>query len=361
MGHEDPQARAADRLQVSLGAEAPADWEDLVASDPDADFFHTRAWTGSVAAAYPNRTALWLTARAGRRLVAGLAALERTGGRVELIESSLEGTSGGPLVAGDLPADFAETLARLLLDRFHELRAGLLGSLSVSLNAGHERRFGALLREDPRWRRHDHPAAVVPLEGGMEQIERERLNRTKRKERNRALRSGVEVTVTRDPGRVAAYYPVYLEAAGRWGVEPAPLELLQALLTLPDSENPGRGGAFFTCVELEGKVVGGHLNLVYGDRVTAWSGVTDPRLARSHFPATAAICNDLEEACRRGARQLDLGGSGGSANLETFKKAFGAVEEVRGWYTSDTIALRALRGVRDLLRGRPAGGGAGRS
>lgn len=359
--YHDPQARAADRLQVALGAAAPDDWEELVASDPDADFFHTRAWTDAVAATYPNRTALWMTVRAGERLVAGLAAVERTGRRVELVESSLEGTSGGPVVAGDLPADFAETLARLLLDRFHDLRGGLLSSLSVSLNSGHERRFGDLLREDSRWMRHDHPAAVVPLEGGIEVVEHERLNRTKRKERNRAERGGVEVSVTRDPGRVAAYYPVYLEAAANWGVEPAPLELLQALLAIPETRDLGRGAAFFTCVELEGRVIGGHLNLVYGDRVVAWSGVTDPRFARSHFPATAAICNDLEEACRRGASRLDLGGSGGSSNLETFKKAFGAVEETRGWYTSDTSALRLLRAVRRLLPGRGARSGAGRS
>lgn len=353
-------AGATGGLQVVLAGEAPDDWEELVAADPDADFFHTRAWTRAVAEAYPDRTALWLTVRTGARLAAGLAAVQTNGRRVELIESSLEGTSGGPLVAGDLPVDLAEALASLLLDRFFDLRAGWMGSLSLSLNAGHERRFGDLLHADGRWLRHEHPAAVIPLDGGIEVVERERVKKTKRNERNRALRRGVELTSTRDPERVAAYYPIYLEATGRWGVQPAPLSLLQALLDGPDEAGAGRGTAFFTCVELEGRVVGGHLNLVYGDRVIAWNGVTDPAVASSHFPATAAIWGDLEESCRRGMRWLDLGGSGGVVKLETFKKSFGAIEEQRGWYTSETPELRLARGLRSRL-GRRAGGGGGAS
>lgn len=358
--HADRQVAEAGRLQVGLAAEPPDDWEELVAADPDADFFHTRDWTWAVAAAYPDRSALWLTVRAGSRLVAGLAAVQTVDRRVERIESSLEGTSGGPLVAGDLPVEMAASLASLLLDRFFDLRSGWLGSLSLSLNAGHERRFGGLLRTDSRFVHHAHPAAVIPLEGGLEAVEMERMKKNKRNERNRALRRGVVVAATRDPGRIAEYYSIYLEASRRWGVEPAPLELLQSLLAVREGRASGRGDAFFTCVELEGRVVGGHLNLVFGDRVIAWNGVTDPAIARSHFPATAAIWGDLQESCRRGARWLDLGGSGGAVKLATFKKSFGAIEEERGWYTSDTAALRLLRGLRSLAGSR-GGGGAGAS
>ncbi len=337
-------------LQLGLAGEAPGDWSELVASDRDADYFHTRHWTESVAAADQNRSALWLTVRTGERLVAGLAALQYTGGRVERVDSSLEGTSGGPVVASDLPTQFAASLASLLIDRFFDLRSSPLGALSLSLNPGHEARFGELLVGDGRWRRNEHPTAVVPLDGGLEFVESKCLNKNKRNERNRALRRGVEIEITHDPQRVAEYYRIYLEATRRWKVAPAPLDLLQSLVTAPDRGKPGQGDAFFTSVSCEGELLGGHLNLHYGDRVVAWNGVTDPQFSRSHFPATAAIWGDLEESCQRGARWLDLGGSGGLYSLDTFKKSFGAQTQVRGWYTSETPLLRFLRGVRGLGR-----------
>lgn len=338
-------------LRLEIGAAAPPDWETLVAADPAADFFHTRRWTETVAACYPDLDALWLTARADERLVAGLSILQSVGRRVERLESSFDGTSGGPVVAGDLPVDFATSLFHLLVDRFHQMRSGPLGLLSLSLNEGHEARFGPGLRGDGHWRRHDHPAAVISLEGGIEEVQTSRLKKTKRNERNRAAKRGVTTEVTRDPGAVAEYYPIYLRATDRWGVRPTPLEMLQGLLAGNERTGPGVGDAFFTVARLGDRVVGGHLNLVYGDRVIAWSGVTDPDYSREFFPATAAICADLVESCRRGARWLDLGGSGGAAKLGDFKRYFGAEEQERGWYTSETAALRALRFLRDRWRG----------
>jgi len=347
---------AGSDLNLQIGGEPPADWDDLLKADMDADFFHTSVWTTAVGRCYGDKTTLWLTVRLRDRLVGGMAVLHTRGGRVDLLESNILGTSGGPVIARDLPVDFAGSLFLLLVDHFHQLRSGLLGSLSLSLNPGHEKRFGHLLVDDFRWIRHDHPTAVVPLVGGFEVVQGGRQKKTKRTEGTRALKRGVEVEISRDPELLAEYYPLYLQATKRWGVEPTPLSLLRELLIGPPGSEGQVEQVFFTCVTLDGRVIGGHLNLHYGDRVIAWNGVTDPNLARQYFPATAAIWADLEESCRRGALWLDLGGSGGDAKLKEFKRHFGAQEQARGWYTSDTIALRLLRFGRDswrrLTRGR---------
>lgn len=337
-------------LNLSIGAEPPPDWDDVLRRDPDADYFHTAAWTGAVGRCYPAKTPLWLTVRLRDRLVAGLAALHTGGGRVDLTESSIQGTSGGPVIARDLPVDLADSLFLLLVDHFHQLRSGLLGSLSLSLNPGHEARYGELLIDDARWVRRDHPTAVVLLEGGFEAVLSGGRTKTKRKERSRSARHGVEVSISRDPALVAEYYPIYERAARVWNIPPAPLPFLQELLAGRPADGVGGGDAFFTCVSLAGNVIGGHLNLVYGDRVIAWNGVTDPQFATPYYPATAAIWADVEESCRRGARWLDLGGSGGDEKLEEFKRHFGAQVQSRGWYTSDTLALRLARAGRDRWR-----------
>ena len=115
--------------------------------------------------------------------------------------------------------------------------------------------------------------------------------------------------------------------------------------------------AFFVCVRLAGQVIGGHLNLHYGDKVLAWNGVTDPQYARTHFPATLCFWGDMVEACRRQARWLDLGGSGSVGSLAGFKKYFGAELRVRGLYTRDTWGSGLVKKGRDTWRNRRGGSG----
>lgn len=340
----------------------PSDWDDLLAGDPDADYSHTRHWTEAACRHYRDAGCVVLTVRREGTLVGGLSAVARPGpglplgrwGAVRRLDSNLEGTSGGPLIPAALPAEQARQVGLLLADAFYDLRRGWLGAAAMALNPGHERRVGGWLQERPRWRRQDSPTAMVSLRGGLERVAAERLTNNKRNERNRGLARGAQVTVERDPAVLTEYYPLYLRACRHWGVVPTPLGFLQDLLAGPPGGGPG--GAFFTCVRLQGRVIGGHLNVHLhahlhadrGGRVQAWNGVTDPAFARTHFPATLACWGDLVEACRLGASWLDLGASGPFASLEGFKRSFGADLQVRGYYVADAIALRGLRRARTL-------------
>ena len=265
-------------------------------------------------------------------------------------ESSLEGTTGGPLIAGDLESAEQEHVFGLLVDALSGLELGPLGTCAMVLGPVREERFRPLMRNRTEWVRTDAPTAAVSLDGGIEQVEKSRLVRTKRNERNRGLRRGVEVFSTDDVALLREYYGIYERASRHWGIEPSPLELLESLLMDPS------GRVFFICVRFEGKVIGGHLNLHYGDRILAWNGVTDPALSRSHFPGTLCFWGDLVEACLRNAAWLDMGGSGGVGSLVGFKKYFGAELQMRGLYVRDSKAAGILRKGRDLWRRRPGTG-----
>lgn len=343
---------------VEHAAVAPPDWDDLVAADGSSDYPHVAHWTSSAAATWPGASALWLTARRGGRLVGGISAVaqQRGGGPLarRRYDSSLEGTSCGPLAAADLPATEQALLLSALLDAYRALLPGPLGAVTLALGPERERRFGPALQAHGIWQRHASPTAVIDLEGGADAVAAGRLSMSKRNERNRSLRRGAEVVASADPADLAAYYPLYEAAAAHWGVRPTPLPFLQALLADPC------GRTFFTRVRLEGRVIGGHLNLHLGDRVFAWNGVTDPAFARSHFPATLCFWGDIVESCRRGARWLDVGASGGSESLEGFKKYFGAELQERGYYVCEGPALRMARAARAMgRRDRGASGRAG--
>ncbi len=335
-------------MQVLASSEPPADWSGLLAADPAADACHCPFWITTLARHRPGSRTLWLSARRDGRLLGGLAALT-TDGRLGRLDSGPDGTAGGPLVRADLPPAEAAAVARALVEALIAARRGLLRGCGIALNPLHEARWGALLGADSRWRRRPVPAAVLDLEGGPEAVAA-RLRKSKRNERNRGLRRGCEVAVSRDPQDLAAWHELHARAARHWGTLPLAPGLLQDLLAAPAGADGG--SAFFTCVKCEGRVIGGHLNLHRGTWVTAWSGVTDPDLARTHFPSTLAVWGDVEEACRRGALWLDLGASDGLATLADFKRTLGAVTRERGWYLAERAPRRLLRGLAGL---RPGG------
>jgi hypothetical protein len=326
----------------------PDDWEGLLASTPMAEYSHTAHWLTAAGRTVPGVQPRFWTARLDGRLVGGLgAAVYDPAGMIHRGRqfSSLEGTSGGPLVAADLPHAVQEDVFLALAEAFAgHLRPGF-DSCSLVLSPASEARFGPLIDRSGNWGREEVPTAAVDLTCGFEGVENNRIGKNKRNERNRGLRRGVEAQVTRDPDLLAAYYPLHLAACRVWGIAPTPQEFLRDVLDDPTDR------VFFSCATLEGQVIGGHLCLHYGDRILAWHGVTDPAFARTHFPATVLVCTDLEEACRRGARWLDLGGSGGQVSLDGFKKFFGAETQMRGLYRRDTAAIGLMRRVRGWLAG----------
>jgi len=341
-------------FNLEMSDQAPSGWTDLLARDPAAEYTQSRYWTKTVCHHLPAARALWLTVRRSGDLVGGLNAVERpSSGNIlglamgrQRLDSSFEGTSGGPVIAGDLDQQDRDKIFGLLVDALGTHRSGLLGSCAMVLSPAQEERFGRLMRPNSGWVRHDAQTAVVSLSGGIDQVEKERLVMNKRNERNRGLRRGAEVFATDDPALLQEYYGIYDQAARHWGIDPVPCSLLQALLGDDDNR------VFFTCVRLEGKVIGGHLNLHFGHKVLAWNGVTDPRYARTHFPATLCFWGDLMEACRRGAVWLDFGGSGSVGSLAGFKKYFGAELQMRGLYVRDSSLTGLLRKGRDLWQGR---------
>jgi CelD/BcsL family acetyltransferase involved in cellulose biosynthesis len=337
-------------IEISHGA--PSDWADLLSRDPAAEYTHTRYWSDAVCESLPDADAVWLTARRSGDLIGGLTAVRRTSSRkvagmplgLRRLDSSFEGTSGGPVVAADLDAAEQDQVFAGLVDALAAQRPRVLGSCAMVLSAVTRERFGGLMSGRSAWIHQDTHTAVVSLSGGIDQVEKDKLVMNKRNERNRGLKRGAEVFVTDEAALFGEYYGIYDRASVHWGIDPVPECLLQALL------RDGDGRVFFTCVRLEGKVIGGHLNLHYGDRVLAWNGVTDPSYAKTHFPATLCFWGDMVEACRRGAAFLDLGGSGSVGSLSGFKKYFGAELQARGLYVLDSPAAGLLRKGRDAWR-----------
>lgn len=340
------------KFLLGVADQAPEDWDELLQRDPRAEYCQTRHWAESVGRHVPGARILWLTVRRSGVLVAGLHAVAHVSIRKALgvpvkfghWDCSFEGTSGGPLIDADLTDDSQDTVFSLLVDEVASLRRGAFGSCALVLNPYQEERFGSLMTARPGWARRSTLTAVIPLAGGIDEVEKDRLVNNKRNERNRGMRRGVEFFSTTNENLLGEYFRIYEQAAAHWGVPPNPLGLLKDLLADPDNR------VFFTCVRLENRVIGGHLNLDFGGRVLVWNGVTDPAYARKYFPASICIWGDLVESCLRKATWLDLGGSDGLHTLSGFKRYFGAEMQTRGLYIHNSSLLRLLKTCRDSWR-----------
>lgn len=346
-------------LLLKVSGESPSGWNTLLEADPDSDFFHTTTWVGNVCRHYSGMEPVFLEAWLADKLVGAMVAFKHssggTGGLAVRLDCGFDGTSGGPIVPANFLPGQQDEIALALLLRFFSLRSRFFGVATLSLNEGHEKRFGHLLRNQPGLSRVPITGAAVELTGGSEEVSARKMSMNKRNERNKGLRRGAEIVTSMDPALVAEYYPIYKSASEYWGIDPVPLGFLQDLLV------GGDGKVFFVAIMVEGKVTGGHLNLHHGARVIAWNGVTDPAYARTHHPATLCMWGDIEEACRRGARWLDMGASGGVTSLEGYKKYFGAVLEERALYLNESALFSAIRRSRGWLRGQLSATGASSS
>jgi len=328
---------AAFELRSVTGRTAPDDWREFVALCPDATFFHRPVWSDVVCASFSRCRGRWLLVRRGRATVGGMALVESRKGPFRRCAGHFEGTCGDPLLHPGLEAADAQAVASRLIQGLWRLsRRPRTLDLQLFLSQDADAAWRTPL-VGVGARRDEISASAIPLDGGPEAVQRRHFHRTRRKERNRALRAGCETFVTEDPGIIAEYHPVYLDSAKRWGVEPLPVELLTDLLA------GGRGDAFFCGVRHEGRLIGGHLNLGGGGTVTAWNGTTLADESDKH-PATLLIWTDIEEACRRGARRLDLGAHGGLAGVARFKQLFAAEPRRRAhFHLSSPLGRTLLR------------------
>lgn len=325
------------------GPRPPAAWHALLRAADAVSFFHEEAWAAAVTAHLPGREGAWLLVLAGERPVAGLALVRSRRGPLHRWAGHEAGTPAAPLLAAGLAPDIREAALTALLRAAADLATapGSLG-LTLHLPPAWDARLGARLAA-LGFRRHDDPAAVLPLAGGLKHVEMHVLKKNRRNERNRAFKAGVTAEVREDDRHLDAFHALYARACAGWGVSPVPAAFCRDLL------RDAGGKAFLVTAHLDGAVIGGHFCLRDGDRVTAWLGATDPD-RNDRFPATVLIWADLQEACRRGAALLDLGGHGGQAGVRNFKKLLGAGTWPRARWERVPAAGRLARAVTGLRR-----------
>ncbi len=333
----------AGACEVRVLDAAPTGWAELLAAAPAAEYTAGTAWTSLAARHYPGAYALWLAAFQGDDLVGGLPLVARRRRGLTRLESSFDGTVGGPQVRGDLPADARGRVVTALGRALAGALTGRTGLAALTL-AGPDRDAVATVLAADGWRRHDFESGVVDCRRGLDHVGQHLWTNNRRNERNRGLKRGCTLHAEPDPQALTDWYPLYEAKAHQWAQAPVPLDFMRALLL----DQPER--CCFDHIRLDGVVVAGHLGFVSRERLIAWQGAARPDLARTHFLTTLLYWRNLMTACERGLQAVDFGGHVGRDTLWEFKRRCGAEPDPRTQLVRRTTYGRAHGWLADAWR-----------
>jgi len=316
----------------------PAEWNALVAGDPGATFFARTEWVELASGVSPRSDPVYLTARDGGRLVAGLPAVQKRRLGFSTIESLPFGTYGGVVSAPGCPPEAAAGLLR----RFGRI------ARSPVVAAAHLMDLRGAACDLGRFRARDEGAQIVRLDRPFEEI----WNGFKPSARNKirkARKAGVGVRRAAQADDFRAYHSMLVELSERWG-DPCPFDVgfFLALSELDPSH------VQMWVAELDGAIIGADLNFVQNGWIMNWGNVSRHE-ARRHAPNNVLHSAAIERGIEDGHRVYDLGSSAGIPGVEAFKSAFGTerialrlLSAEKAWYRCARRVARAGAG-----RGRP--------
>ena len=318
-------------MKITLLDSLPGELDAIAAASPEATFYQTRPWLESLAVTLPGLSLRCLVAEAENEVRGYLPFFFARTGPFLRAWSLPFGTYGGPVARGD-----SEVSARLMTAYL-----ALLGQRRV-LETGWIDFRNRL--QDTSTVALTSVTHIIDLEGGFDTVWEQRFASDRRKRVLRARRLGVTVEQSTAPSDLLEHYRIYESRVRTFGTQaPHPLELFQEL------KSRGADNVRLFVARHEGAVVGGHFNFYHGSDVIAWYGMTSEH-GDSLQAGTLLYSEAIRDACERGHRSYNLGGSLGRQSLIEYKESLGGTRREYATRVSRSALGRAGAWAKHLGR-----------
>lgn len=285
-------------------------WRSFVEYHPQATVFHQPPWIEAVCDSFGYAPRFHVLEDASRRIVAAWPNL--------LVRSRLTGTRLVCLPFCHRAGPLLETSAECGI-----LWRAVLDSIETGAGRIEVRGWPSQVEVPPELTRGSHFVRhVLDLSPGSDRIYTA-LDKDVRYSIRRAEREGVRTRVTTSEDDLPAFKRLYLALRRRQGLLPQPDRFLEAIYRNFVVEGDG----FIVMAEIEGRPVATMLSVGNRGTIVGTHSGIDPA-ARSRRTTYASMWASIEEGCRRGYLQYDLGRShSNDTGLTHFKEQWGAQRE----------------------------------
>jgi CelD/BcsL family acetyltransferase involved in cellulose biosynthesis len=293
---------------IALNQNRDAEVADFLAGVPGATVYHTPGWRNAILATYDYEPR-YLAHVEGERITAMLPLM--------LVRSRLTGTRLVSLPFSNVCGPIGERagFGPLVDEAVRMTGAEAAKTLEIRTQAG----LNDL--DDGRFSRVDYfVTSVVPLDADPAVVWA-RLKGDVRTKVRQAEKKGIDVREASSEGELRDFYDLFVEGRLKHGVPPQPFAFFHNLWR---SMKPDQ--RMLLLARLEGRPVGGLLNLAFGD--TLCGGYIGSRLKlRSYRINQALNWKAIELGCTRGYAKFDfLRTARAGASLREFKLRWNAVE-----------------------------------
>lgn len=369
MSGSSTRTRTRATAQPSVVSPVPrTTWHAVLASDPGATALQTPEYFAGVLAGTGGRDASRLYVLAdGRRLVLPLVQERSLPGLRRLADYPGGFGHGSLLATGGLRDSDVRTVVR-------DLRGQ---ALSVRLGGGHHTAEQWAAGVDSGATAEPRRVDVVDLTPGWDEVFGHGFSRSARANVRKAERAGVEVEVDATGRLIGVFYDLYLSWVERSLSRsdlPAPVARWSALRQEPRHKFEAVAAALGDSCRVfvawhRGRPVASCITLVHGRHAIGWRSYSIKDLAGPVCANNLVQARALADAATSGCHFFDLGQSGETASLLSYKRSLGAtaraVVDLRIEPPSVALARRVESAaqqwaVRVLARpadtGRPASG-----
>jgi CelD/BcsL family acetyltransferase involved in cellulose biosynthesis len=318
-------------VDVEVLQAAPRGWNDLVASDPAATFFHTADWARLLCDSGIGVGEEYLCVEEEGRLTAGIPSVSVRRGPFRVVASMPLGTYGGLVLRDGSPTAAADALVDAWLRQ-----AGRVDVAAAHLMDESGRTKGA----PSGFSRHTEQAHRIALDQGYDVVW-SGFRPSARNKVRKAEKAGVLVRRADSEKDFLEYHDMLLECSERWGEKCIFGRGFFAALSGLDGD-----AVQMWLAEHEGRTIGGDLNFVMHGRIMNWGNVSRER-ARSLAPNNLLHAFSMRAGIEAGCVTYDLGSSAGIEGVDSFKSAFGTtlvpmerLSSEKAWYRAARAAAR---------------------
>lgn len=332
---------------------APRDvWWDLAAQDADSRVTQTPTWLDCLCATGPYRDASRLYKfDDGSQIVLPLASRRRHPQWLDAEESWPAGWGiGGPVAPGGVSPGKARAL-------FEDLARRPVLRVGVRLRPGNtevwERAAPADFRLEP------HMTQVVDLAGGFGTVWERRFHTRVRRDVRRAEKSKVHVEVDRTGRLVPVFHDLYERSIERWAGqqhEPLALARWRRRREFPIQRLAAVAARFGASCSVwlawyAGEPAASIVVLRYGRHAKFWRAAMNRELAHPVRATTLLNRLAIEEACKAGCGDYDMGESTPGSSLAHYKAGFGADSRSSPRYFRERLPVSAAEaGLRTAVK-----------